>query len=216
MARDDDIREEVLSWAEESDEVLLEHLGRKLVDDGPLGFMGGGFSAPASFAQDARSWLNKNTSRFVEEYNDNNGLDDVELAVSLADVLYSLFPAMPFGPLSLLVARRITNRRSATYEAPEIEGVPKEEADPVSDNSKLDATALSPIFEEQLNREAMVAALKAVLAKERLSEQKAADLIGVKKNEINRARSGAASIEKVAEILTKLGYPPKLTVPGLD
>lgn len=142
----DDINEEVLSWAKESDEVLLEYVGRKLADEGPLGFMGGGFSAPASFAQDAQKWLDDSTSGIVEEYNENNRLSEEELAVSLADMLSSMFPAMPLGPLSLLIARRITNRRSATYEALGIEGVPEEEAYPVSENNLDKQDHLAQIF----------------------------------------------------------------------
>lgn len=95
------------------------------------------------------------------------------------------------------------------------EGVTRERSHLVED-SKLESGKLPAIFEAQLDRQALADALNAVMAKEGLSEQKVADRTGFRKNDVNRARNGNATIDKTSEILAALGYPPTVSIPGLD
>ena len=116
MAFVDDITEEVLSWAEESDQKLLEYLGRKLADDEPMGFMAGGFADSTSLVAGAEKWLDENTRHVIEAYDNNEGLDETALAIKLADTFSTCFASMPLGVLSLIVARRIIYRHNDLYK----------------------------------------------------------------------------------------------------
>jgi predicted XRE-type DNA-binding protein len=205
MANVDDVPEEILDWAEESDQRLLENLGRSLADDEPLGFSGGGFSDLSSSASNASLWLDKNTQSITEVFDTNKEIDDVKLAGDLASVLYSNFPELPLGPLALLVARRIIKRRSSPSEASEIEGVTKERSHRVSEEGKLDKAALVPIFEGELNREALAETLRLVMEQRGLSVRRAAALADVQAKEIQRISSGDATIDKGLKVLSELG-----------
>ncbi len=84
----------------------------------------------------------------------------------------------------------------------------------LKNESKLESRSLAPIFEAQLNRQALADALNAVMAHEGLSEQKVADRTSFSKTDVNRARNGKASIDKTSSILVELGYPPSVTIPS--
>lgn len=208
----DELREEILSWVDESDEELLQSIGRRLIEQEPIGFAGNGFVTPISPIEAARGWMNENVSGIVEKFYNISEENEVSLALYL--IYMSLLPECeaPREPISLYVARRIIEKRSAQNKMARTEGVTNERSDPVSKESKLDSAKLAPIFEDELNRAAMARALDAVMAKDGLSERQAAAKSGVNKNDVTRARNGSASIEKTSQILTGLGYPPRLLI----
>jgi len=203
MARIDDIAEEVLSWAEEPDETLLDNLARNLADAEPMGFMGASFADSSSSVSNAEKWLEENTLKITEEYDNKEGFDDVKLAVNLADVLSSTFPAMPLGPLSLLVARRIINRRSALYETPKIEGVPEEEADPVSEEK----SKITPVFSAHATPQVIAERLRAAREAKGWTQQDLANAMGLKSRRtvqnLESARDGVtvAAVRSAMEAL---------------
>jgi len=87
----------------------------------------------------------------------------------------------------------------------EMEGVTKERSDPVSEDSKLDSTALVPIFEGELSREAVAETLKSVMQQRGLSVRMTAAAAGVGAKEIQRITSGEATIDKGLKVLSELG-----------
>lgn len=86
------------------------------------------------------------------------------------------------------------------------EGVTEGRSDPMSEESKLDKAKLAPIFEGELNREAMAAALNRVMTERGLSVRKAADAAGTSAGIISSIKDQRASLDKAVEVLDQLGF----------
>ncbi|MEQ6249895.1 hypothetical protein ABMC89_13455 [Sulfitobacter sp. HNIBRBA3233] len=206
--------EEIEVWASEPSSVIFRHIGQRLADIEPLGFLEAGFmdfKEPKAEIEIAKYFFEKRLHDFCKSWPSMEVSSESKFAFFIEDMIERLVSPAPTAPMAVLVAREIIDR--ATIGTKVDEGVTDERSDPVSEESKLDGAALAPIFEGELNREAMARALDVVLAKEGLSERKAAAKVGVGKNDITRARNGTASIEKTTHILTELGYAPRLTIP---
>jgi len=87
-----------------------------------------------------------------------------------------------------------------------LEGVTKERSYPMSEESKLDNAELAPIFEGELDRDAMAEALSAAMKEQGLSVRKTAAAASVGTNDIQRIGKGTATLDKAAEVLSNLGY----------
>ncbi|WP_298987429.1 hypothetical protein [uncultured Roseibium sp.] len=83
------------------------------------------------------------------------------------------------------------------------EGLAEGEPDPMS---KLDDSELAPIFEGELDRQAMAAALSAAMKEQGLSVRKTAAAVDTSTNDIQRITKGTATLDKAAEVLSGLGY----------
>ncbi len=84
-------------------------------------------------------------------------------------------------------------------------------AEPSKDLSTTEQ--LSPIFAGSLDRDAMAAALKAVMSKDNLSVRSAATEANTSPTVIQRVKDGSATIDTSLEVLENLGYPVAMSVP---
>lgn len=94
---------------------------------------------------------------------------------------------------------------------PSAQGTISDAQSDLSDD-KPDGVELSAVFEGRLDREAMARALEAVMSARKLSFQAAADIAKVHRNDVRRAASGQASVEKSCEILRELGCEVEVVV----
>lgn len=87
------------------------------------------------------------------------------------------------------------------------EGVTNKRSDPMKKKkSKLDAAALAPIFEGELDRAAMAAALSAAMQEKGLSVREAAEVAGVSDSVISQINGQIVSIDHGAKVLGQLGF----------
>lgn len=210
---EEDFREEVLSWVEETEGKLLDNLGRKLADSEPIGFLGVDFEDGTSSVAEGRRWVEANVSEFCDTFGETREYDEIELAVYLASMLSSSFPNAPIGPLALIVARRIIDRRPATHGKIKIEGVTRERSDPVSEDNKFVKTgALTRTFEGSLDRAFFAKTLRTVMKDKKLSQRSAAEAGKTTRSIIQNILAEEASIEMAYEVLSNLGVT--LTIHG--
>ena len=210
MARTDDITEEILSWAEESDQTLLEILGQKLADDEPMGFMGSKLPKSSNPVSNAEDWLSKNADPLIDDYENIDGLSTVELATKIvADVIATSFPTMPLGVLSVIVARRTLNRYNTLYSDSRFSDN-GETAAPKSPN-KLNDDNQTNLIRAEFDAAAECKRVGNLIAKARteagLTQSQLAKLSGLRQPHIARAEAGYNSkIETLARILNAMGY----------
>jgi hypothetical protein len=107
-----EVREEILGWAQESEDRLLSYLGQHISDAGPLGFSSIGFSDDATLAATAEKWIKDHCSDLVAAIESADLLDAIDAAQPIYGLVSSLFPEIPAAPLSLQLARTIVERRS--------------------------------------------------------------------------------------------------------
>ena len=76
----------------------------------------------------------------------------------------------------------------------------------MTDDSKLDKAKLAPIFEGELNRDSMAAALEAVMKEQSLSFRKAATTANISKSNLQKVRSATSTLDTATKVLSNLGY----------
>jgi len=81
---------------------------------------------------------------------------------------------------------------------------------------KSQKNSLAPIFEGQLDREAMAEALKAAIENRGLSVRKAASRADVSASVISQIKAKEASLDQAAKVLQALGYTIELTISPND
>ena len=119
--------------------------------------------------------------------------------------------------IDLIVLRELEQKiRQQKTQRRVAEGVTNERSDPMSEESKLDNAELAPIFEGELNRDAMANALEAAMQEQGLSIRKAAETVGIDKKEIQRVGKGTATLDRSADVLSGLGYELHIEVRKID